>query len=63
MFWEVRVLVSCGGVVEEGGVPPLADVHREADSRVEEVPDRCRTRSIDSFFLLAGIYESFSLQP
>ena len=34
------VVGPCGGVVEEGGAPPLGELHGGADSRVEEVPDR-----------------------
>jgi hypothetical protein len=33
-----QITIPCGRIVEEGGVPPLGELHREAHSRVEEIP-------------------------
>ena len=38
-----EVTVSCGGIVEERGVPLLVEFDRKADSRVERVSDRGST--------------------
>ena len=39
---EIRI--SGGGVVEEGGVPLLCELHGEANSRVESIAERGGTR-------------------
>ena len=36
-----EVAVSCGGVVEEGSIPSLSELHSESDPRVEEISDGC----------------------
>ena len=43
-----EVAVPGGGIVEEGGVPPLPNLHGEADTRVEIISDPRGTRVAES---------------